>query len=129
MNMYTALTRTFMYDEALVRCLPVLVLGLTFTPLTFSEKTAKYCAVILFPNSIIALHGLRYCTVLIAFFGSIRTLTRCEMVPPAVHVYLACIRLLADSPLTGTFSNVTGKDLLQLGNCMHTVCRLPYLVG
>ncbi len=67
MNMCTALTRTFMYDEALVRCLPVLALGLTLTPLTFSEETVKYCAVILFPNLIIALHGLRYCTVLIAF--------------------------------------------------------------
>ncbi len=39
--MYTALTRTFMYDEALVRCLPVLALGLTLTPLIFSEKTVK----------------------------------------------------------------------------------------
>ena len=42
MNMYTALTRTFMYDEALVRCLPVLALGLTLTPLIFREKTVKY---------------------------------------------------------------------------------------
>ncbi len=103
MNMYTTLTRTFMYDEALLRCLPVLVLGLTLTLLTFSEKTAKYCAVILFPNSIIALHGLRYCTVSIAFFSGVRALTQRVMLPPAVHVYLVCIRLSANGPLTGTF--------------------------
>ncbi len=52
MNMYTALTPTFKYGEALVRCLPVHVLGLTLTPLSFSEKAVKYapvgCAVILF---------------------------------------------------------------------------------
>ncbi len=64
MNMYTALTLTFMYGKALVRCLPVQVLGLTLTPLSFSEKMVKYtpvgCAVILFSDSIIALHGLRY---------------------------------------------------------------------
>ncbi len=54
--MYTTLTPTFMYGEALVRCLPVHVLGLTLTPLSFSEKTVKYtpvgCAVILFSNLI-----------------------------------------------------------------------------
>ncbi len=64
MKMYTVLTRTAMYNEALVRCLPVLVLGLILTPLYFSEKTEKIhtlgCAVILFSNLIIALHGLRY---------------------------------------------------------------------
>ncbi len=50
--MYTTLTPTFMYSVALVRCLPVHVLGLTFTLLSFSEMTVKYtpvgCAVILF---------------------------------------------------------------------------------
>ncbi len=42
MNMYTVLTHTFMYDEALVRCLPVLPLGLTLTLLIFRENTVKY---------------------------------------------------------------------------------------
>ncbi len=64
MNMYTALTPTFMYGEVLVRCLQVHVLGLTLTPLCFSEKTVKYtpmgCAVILLSDLIIALYGLRY---------------------------------------------------------------------
>ena len=45
MNMYTALTPTFMYGDVLVRCLPVLVLGLTLTHLSFSEKTVKYTPV------------------------------------------------------------------------------------
>ena len=71
MNMYTALTRTFMYAEALVRCLPVP--GTWADPYTFnfqrkdSETTPVWGAVILFANLIIALHGLRYRTVLIAF--------------------------------------------------------------
>ncbi len=64
MNMYTALTPTFMYSEALVRCFPVHVLGLTLTPLSFSDETVKYTpvgyAVRLFLDLIIALHGLRY---------------------------------------------------------------------
>ncbi len=42
MNMHTALTRTFMYEEALERCLPVQVLRLTLTNLSFSEKIVKY---------------------------------------------------------------------------------------
>ncbi len=62
--MYTALTPTFVYGNGLVRCLPVHVLGLTLTPLSFSEKTVKYtpvgCAVLLFSNLITALQGLRY---------------------------------------------------------------------
>ncbi len=41
MNMYTAVTRTYMCDEALVRCLPVSGTGLTLTPLIFSVKTVK----------------------------------------------------------------------------------------
>ncbi len=53
-----------MYDKVLVRCLPVQVLGLMLTPLSFSEQTVKYTpvgyAVILFLDLIIALHGLRY---------------------------------------------------------------------
>ncbi len=64
MNMYAALTSTFMYGKVLVRFLPVHVLGVTLTPLSFSEKTVKYapvgCSVILFSDLIIALHGLRY---------------------------------------------------------------------
>ncbi len=64
MNIYTALTPTFMYSKVLVRCLPVQVLGLTLTPSCLSEKTVKYtpvgCAVILFFDLIIALHCLRY---------------------------------------------------------------------
>ncbi len=63
--MYTTLTPTFTYGNMLVRCLPVHVLALTLTPLSFSEKRVKYtpvgCAVILFSDLIIALHGLRYC--------------------------------------------------------------------
>ena len=42
MNMYPALTRTFMYSEALVRCLPVP--GTQADPyllLIFSKKTVK----------------------------------------------------------------------------------------
>ena len=62
--MYTTLTPTYMYGKVLVRCLPVQVLGLTLTPLYFSEKTVKYtregCAMILFVDLIIALHGLTY---------------------------------------------------------------------
>ncbi len=53
-----------MYGKALVRCLPIQVLGLTLTPVSFSEEMVKYtpvgCAVILFSDVIIALHGLRY---------------------------------------------------------------------
>ena len=64
MNMYTTLTTTFLYGKALVRCLPVQVQGKTLTPLFFSEQTVTYtpmgCAVILFSDLIIALHGLRY---------------------------------------------------------------------
>ncbi len=42
-----------------------------------------------------------------SLFGGVCTLTQCIMLPPAVHVYLACIRLFADGPLTGTFQKVT----------------------
>ncbi len=73
-------------------------------------------AVILFPNLIIALHGLRYHTVLIAFFSGVLALTQRVMLPPAVHVYLACIRLFADGTLTGIFSKVAEKNPLRLGN-------------
>ncbi len=100
--MYTALTRIFLYDEVLVRCLPVQVLGLTLTPLSFSEKTVKYipvgCAVILFSNSIIALHCLRYLYGIDSLFDSVCTLTRCIMLPSTVHVCPACIGLFADGP-------------------------------
>ncbi len=41
MNMYTALIHTFMYDEVLVRCLPVPGTWADLTPLIFSEKTEK----------------------------------------------------------------------------------------
>ncbi len=59
-----ALNPTHMFGDALASCLPVHVLGLTLAPLSFSEETVKYtlvmCAVILFLNLIIALHGLKY---------------------------------------------------------------------
>ncbi len=51
-----------------------------------------------------------------SLFGGVLTLTQRVMLSPAVHMYLAYIRLFTDGTLTGTFSKVTGKDLLQLGN-------------
>ena len=84
--MYTALTRTFMYAEALVRCLPVP--GTWADPYTFnfqrkdSETTPVRGAVISFPNLIIALHGLRYCTVLIAFRRRSHFNTACNAAIP-----------------------------------------------
>ena len=64
MNMYTVLTPTFMYGNVLVMCLLVHVLGLTLTPLLFQQKDSEIhprgCAVILFSNLIIVLHGLIY---------------------------------------------------------------------
>ncbi len=89
--MYTALTHTFMYAEALVTCLPVP--GTWADPYTFNfqqkdgETTPVWGAVISFPNLIIAMHGLRYCTVLIALFGGVLALTQRVMLPFTVHVY------------------------------------------
>ncbi len=85
--MCSALTRTFMYEEALVRRLPVP--GTRADPyllLIFSKKDSEITpvrgAVILFPNLIIVLHGLRYCTVLIAFQQRSRLSTACNA---AIH--------------------------------------------
>ncbi len=61
--MYPALTPTFMYGDTLARHLLVHVLGLTLAHLSSSEKTVHtlvVCAVILFLNLIIALHGSKY---------------------------------------------------------------------
>ncbi len=41
-----------------------------------------------------------------SLFGGVCTLTRCIMLPPAVHVYLACIRLFADGTLARTSQKV-----------------------
>ncbi len=60
MNMYTALTHTFMYDEALVRCLPVPSTRADSYTFNFQRKDSEIIpgqgAVISFPNLIIALH-------------------------------------------------------------------------
>ncbi len=52
--MYPALTCAFMYNEALVRSLPVQALGLTLTPFYFQRKDSEITpvrgAVIWFPN-------------------------------------------------------------------------------
>ncbi len=96
--MYTMLNRTFMYDEARVRCLPVLVLRLTLAPLSFSEKDSEIpcCDPVFELDHSVTWPEIQY--GIDSLFGSVCTLTRCIMPPSTVHVYLACIRLFADDP-------------------------------
>ncbi len=90
MNMYTALTRTFMYAEALVRCLPVP--GTRADPYTFnfqrkdSETTPVQGAVISSPNLIIALHWPQILYGIDSLSGGVLTLTQRVMLPFTVQV-------------------------------------------
>ncbi len=62
-----------------------------------------------------------------SFFGGVLALTQHVIMPPTAHMYLAYTRRFADGTLTGTFSKVTGKSLLRLGNLHELHVQIPYM--
>ncbi len=107
-----------------------MVLGLTLTHFDFQRKdneiTPVRGAVISFLNLIIALHGLRYCTVLIAF-RRCSCFDRRVMLLFTVHMYPGIYQTVCRRYSRWKLPEVQREHLLRVGNLHEFHMQNPYL--